>query len=112
MNPFVALADPTRRQIFEIIARGETSAGDIVRQFTFKAPTISQHLKVLRQAGLVQVRAAGQRRMYAVDAQGLERMQLWLDRMRAQWGGHLDALERVLDEEQQLSRIKDKPNAE
>ncbi|MCW5732888.1 MAG: winged helix-turn-helix transcriptional regulator [Enhydrobacter sp.] len=100
VNAFVALADPTRRRIFEIIAGGETSAGDIVRQFAFRAPTISQHLKVLKQAGLVQVRSEGQRRMYTVDTEGLDRMQVWLDRMRTQWNGHLDALERVLEDEQ------------
>ncbi|MCW5876274.1 MAG: winged helix-turn-helix transcriptional regulator [Anaerolineales bacterium] len=100
MNAFAALADPTRRQIFEIIARGEASSGEIAEQFAFKAPTISQHLKVLRQAGLVQVRADGQRRLYTLDAKGLDRMQVWLDRMRTQWNGHLDALERVLEDEQ------------
>ena len=96
MNPFIALADPTRLKMFELIAQGEKSVGEIVQQFTFKAPTISQHLRVLKQAKLVHVRAEGQKRLYTVDQTGLQEMQLWLTRMQREWNGHLDALEHVL----------------
>lgn len=100
MNAFMALADPTRLQIFELIAKGEKSAGDIVAHFSFKAPTISQHLRALKEAKLVRVRAEGQRRYYAVDTAGLEEMQAWLARMSKEWNARLDVLETVLTEEQ------------
>jgi DNA-binding transcriptional ArsR family regulator len=96
----MALADPTRLQIFELIARGEKSAGDIVAHFNFKAPTISGHLRLLKEAKLVRVRAEGQRRYYAVDATGLKEIETWLSGVSKEWNGHLDALELVLAEEQ------------
>ncbi|HKX24397.1 MAG TPA: metalloregulator ArsR/SmtB family transcription factor [Candidatus Saccharimonadales bacterium] len=98
MNPFIALADPTRLKIFELIAQGERSVGEIARQFTFKAPTISQHLRILKQAKLVHVRAEAQKRLYTVDQTGLQEMQLWLARMQREWNSHLDALEHALQE--------------
>ena len=100
----MALADPTRLQIFELIAKGEISAGDIVAHFTFKAPTISQHLRILKEAKLVRVRAEGQRRYYAVDNTGLREMQAWLSQVSREWNGRLDALELVLAEEQRNTK--------
>src|SRR5689334_1650327 len=100
MSAFMALADPTRLQIFELIAQGEKSAGDIVAHFNFKAPTISQHLRILKEAKLVRVRAEGQRRYYAIDHTGLKDIEEWLSRISKEWNGHLDALEAVLAEEQ------------
>ena len=63
MSSLAALADPTRRRIVELLSGGERTAGDIVDRFELSAPAISQHLKVLREAGLVQVRVAGQHRV-------------------------------------------------
>ena len=100
----MALADPTRLQIFELIAKGEKSVGDIVAHFHFKAPTISQHLRTLKEAKLVRVRAEGQRRYYAVDYTGIEEMQAWLSHISKEWNGHLDALELVLAEEQRHAK--------
>lgn len=99
MNVFTALADPTRLQIFELITEGEKSAGDIVAHFNFKAPTISQHLRTLKDAKLVTVRPDGQRRYYAVDNAGLDELQTWLSHVSKEWNGHLDALETVLAEQ-------------
>lgn len=104
MNAFAALADPTRLSIFELLAQGEKNVGELVKEFTFTAPTISQHLKVLKRANLVTVRAEGQKRIYAVNQQELAHMQAWLDQMRRQWNTHLDSLERVLEEEKQKSK--------
>jgi DNA-binding transcriptional ArsR family regulator len=100
MNAFMALADPTRFQIFELIAQGEKSVGDIVAHFNFKAPTISQHLRMLKEAKLVRVRAEGQYRYYAVDQVGLKGIEVWVSRMSKEWNSHLDALETVLAEQQ------------
>jgi DNA-binding transcriptional ArsR family regulator len=96
MDPFAALADPTRRRIVELLGRGERAAGELVDEFDVSAPAISQHLKALREAGLVQVRADAQRRIYAIDPAGLEAIDVWLARVRRFWSGRLDALEREL----------------
>src|SRR5262245_1348167 len=96
MDTFAALADPTRRRIVELLGRGERSAGEIVEEFDVSAPAISQHLKALRDAGLVQVRADAQRRIYARDPAGLAEIDAWLEGVRRYWGRRLDALEREL----------------
>ena len=97
MNVFAALADPTRLSIFELIAGGEKTVGEIVDQFSFKPPTISQHLQVLKQAKLVSVRAEGQKRIYTVDETGLKEIETWMQQQKTHWNQKLDALERHLD---------------
>jgi DNA-binding transcriptional ArsR family regulator len=99
MDSFTALSDPTRRRIVEFLGPGEQQAGNIAGQFALSAPAISQHLKALREAGLVRVRVDGQRRIYSLDPEGLAEMDDWLQRMRRFWQGSLDALEKVLREE-------------
>lgn len=96
MEPFAALADPTRRRIVELLADGERPAGALVEQFDISAPAVSQHLKTLREAGLVTVRIDGQRRIYALDPAGFAAVDAWLGRMRRFWAGRLDALEQEL----------------
>lgn len=98
MEMFTALADPTRRRIVELLARGECPAGRIVEAFDMSGPAISQHLKVLREAALVQVRVDGQRRIYALDPAGLARMDDWLKSVRRFWAPRLDALEQALQQ--------------
>ena len=106
MNTFAALADPTRLRIFELIAEGEKTVGEIVDQFSFTPPTISQHLKVLKQANLVKVRPEGQRRIYAMDETGLQELELWLNQQRLHWHRQLDALENYLDETAKTEQTK------
>lgn len=96
MEIFTALADPTRRRIVELLSRGECAAGEIVEAFDVSGPAISQHLKVLREAALVQVRVEGQRRIYQLNPQGLSEMDRWLHDVRRFWAPRLDALEREL----------------
>lgn len=100
MNLFAALADTTRLQIFEIIAQGERSVGEINQRFAFTPPTISQHLRVLRDARLVRVRSEGQKRYYTVDQAGLAEIEHWLSGMKNHWNDRLDALETILEEKQ------------
>jgi DNA-binding transcriptional ArsR family regulator len=100
MLAFTALADPTRRQIVEMLAEGERTAGAIARQFEVSGPAISQHLKVLREARLVRVRADAQRRIYALDAAGIGEIDAWLGNIRRFWRGRLDALERELTKDE------------
>src|SRR5258705_6356546 len=96
MREFAALADPTRRRIVELLSTGERSAGEIVDEFDVSAPAISQHLKALRDAGLVQVRIDAQRRIYALDTTGLQNIDEWLKGVRKFWSDRLDVLEREL----------------
>ncbi|MFA7639048.1 MAG: metalloregulator ArsR/SmtB family transcription factor [Parvibaculum sp.] len=97
MESFTALADPTRRQIVEMLASGERPAGEIARRFEMSAPAISQHLKVLREARLVRVRVDAQRRIYSLDAEGFAEAENWFATIRRFWGPKLDALESALN---------------
>lgn len=103
---FPALADPTRRRIVELLSRGECAAGEIVEAFDVSGPAISQHLKVLREAALVQVRIEGQRRIYQLNPQGLGEMDAWLNDVRRFWAPRLDALERELLKPERKPRAK------
>ena len=96
MNGFAALGDPTRRRIVEMLATRELPAGEIARRFDMTAPAVSQHLRLLRDAGLVHVRRDAQRRIYALDPSGLAELDAWLARFRRFWAGRLDALEAQL----------------
>ncbi len=93
---FAALADPTRRQIVEMLARRELPAGEIAARFNVSAPAISQHLKILREAKLVSVRADAQRRIYGIDPAGFAELDQWLAQTRRFWTTRLDALETQL----------------
>ena len=99
-----ALADPTRQRIVEMLADRELSAGAIAERFDMSPPAISQHLKVLKDANLVRVRADAQRRIYALDPEGFDELEQWMTRIRRYWRGSLDALERVLKEEDRKSK--------
>jgi DNA-binding transcriptional ArsR family regulator len=98
-----ALADPTRQRIVEMLAARELSAGDIAGKFDMSAPAISQHLKVLKDAKLVRVRADAQRRIYALDPEGFDEMDEWFTRIRRFWKGRLDLLERALKDDDRKS---------
>src|SRR5215467_3975993 len=96
MQALSALADPIRRQIIEMLADRERDAGELAAAFPVSRPAVSRHLRVLRQAGLVQVRPQAQRRVYALDPRPLEDLARWLDRYLQFWGQRLDALETEL----------------
>ncbi len=96
MQSLLALADPTRRRIVELLAEGDRTAGQLVDEFDLSAPAISQHLKVLREAGLVSVRAEGQSRIQSLNPGGFDELDAWLQRTRSMWSRSLDALEREL----------------
>lgn len=94
----MALADPTRRRIVETLADGESAFGELAGQFEMSGPAVSQHLKVLREAGLVRVRKDRQRRIYRLNAGGLGELEEWLGKVKRFWGPRLDDLERALDD--------------
>ena len=87
---FAALADPTRREVFERLASGGKSVGELARGLPVSRPAVSQHLKVLKEAGLVTDRAEGARRIYAIDPAGLGAMRAWLDQF---WDAALSAFQ-------------------
>jgi len=99
MNSLAALADPTRRRIVEMLARGSLSSGQIASRFDISAPAISQHLRALREARLVRVRTDAQRRIYELDLEGLDELSEWVTRIRRFWGTKLDRLEAQLKKE-------------
>jgi DNA-binding transcriptional ArsR family regulator len=96
MNGLTALADPTRQQIMKMLAGGALSSGDIARRFAMTAPAVSQHLKTLREARLVKVRAQAQKRFYELDPDGVGEVADWVNDLRKFWAGKLDALEAEL----------------
>lgn len=97
MHAFDVLGDPVRRRVVELIADGELASGDIAtrirEEFGITAPAVSQHLKVLREAGFATVRAAGTRRLYALDSTPLAEVDAWLAPYRQLWAHRLDALD-------------------
>ncbi len=96
VHAFDVLGDPVRRRILELLAEGEQPSGTvgavIQKEFGISQPAVSQHLRVLREAGFASVRAEGARRLYAVDAGPLREVDAWLDRFRGFWEQRLDAL--------------------
>lgn len=103
-----ALADPTRRRIVELLAQRDHTAGEIVDEFDLSAPAISQHLNVLREAGLVTTRAEGQSRVQTLNPAGLDEIGAWLNRTRQFWSRRLDALERELKADDERNKRKKK----
>jgi DNA-binding transcriptional ArsR family regulator len=94
---FDVLAEPSRRDILDLLREGERSVGELVGHLALSQPGVSKHLRVLRDAGLVAVRSDGQRRMYELRAEPLAEIDAWLGPYRRFWSSRLDALERHLD---------------
>ena len=99
MDVYEALADPTRRQIVALLAQGERNAGDIAGRFDMAGPSVSRHLRVLRESGVVSCRAEAQARIYRLEPQALSEVKQWmeaqLDVLHARFnrlGAHLDAM--------------------
>ena len=96
MHAFEVLADPVRRRILELLGAGEMASGEVVEaigaEFGITQAAVSQHLKVLRESGFAKVRADAQRRLYSVDAAGLQAVDAWIGRFRNFWEPKLDAL--------------------
>jgi len=95
---FEVLAEPNRRKILDLLREEERPVGDLVAALGISQPGVSKHLRVLREAGLVDVRVDAQRRMYRVQPLPLQEIDAWLAPYREAWAGRLDALERHLDE--------------
>ncbi|MEP6593337.1 MAG: metalloregulator ArsR/SmtB family transcription factor [Acidobacteriota bacterium] len=96
-SAFEILAEPNRRAILSLLIASEQSVGEIERQLGMAQPTVSKHLRVLREAGLVEATADAQRRLYRLRPEPLQEIEDWLTPFRQFWSGHVDALERHLD---------------
>jgi DNA-binding transcriptional ArsR family regulator len=100
VTTFELVAEPTRRTILDLLREGERSVGQLVEHLGLSQPGVSKHLRMLREAGLVEVRRDAQRRWYALRAEPLTEIDAWLEPYRRLWAGRLDALERHLDREE------------
>jgi len=95
--PFDVLAETNRRRILELLGSGERPVGELVGQLEITQPAVSKHLRILREAGLVEVRTEAQRRLYRVRSEPLRAMYEWLEAYRHMWDSRFDKLERHLD---------------
>lgn len=98
MTIFDTLADPSRRRILELLQTGERPVGELVDALGMSQPAVSRHLRVLREAGVVEARVDAQRRLYRLRPDSLRELDAWLEPYRLLWSGRLDELERHLEE--------------
>jgi DNA-binding transcriptional ArsR family regulator len=94
---FEIIAEPNRRAILSLLVSSQQSVGEIERQLRMTQPTVSKHLRVLRDAGFVESTVDAQRRLYRLKPEPLQEVDAWLAQFRRFWSAHLDALERHLD---------------
>ena len=97
-DAFNAVAEPRRRQIVDVLARGERPVNDLVAQLGVAQPQVSKHLRVLREVGVVEVRADGRRRLYRLNGQALKPIHDWVRAYERTWSERFDQLDAVLDE--------------
>ena len=103
-SSFAIIAEPNRRTILSLLASSERSVGEIERRLRMPQTSVSKHLRVLREAGLVEARVEAQRRVYRLRPEPLMEVDAWLAPFRRLWTVHVDALERHLDRMEQTSR--------
>lgn len=96
-SAFEIVAEPNRRAILSLLVTSQQSVGDMERQLHMTQPAVSRHLRVLREAGFVEVTVDAQRRLYRLKPEPLQEIDAWLAQFRRFWSAHLDALERHLD---------------
>ena len=97
-DAFNAVAEPRRRQILDVLSRGERPVNDLVAALGVAQPQVSKHLRVLREVGLVDVRDEGRQRMYRLNGRQLKPIHDWVKNYQMSWNDRLDALDEVVDE--------------
>src|SRR5918996_1257446 len=105
-SSFAVIAEPNRRAILDLLLRSERSVGEIERALRLPQPSVSKHLRVLREAGFVESRVEAQRRLYRLRPEPLMELDAWLAPFRRFWSAHVDALEQHLDEMEKVSPVK------
>ena len=108
MESFEIIAEPNRRAILSLLVSSQQSVGEIERKLGMTQPTVSKHLRVLRDAGFVESRVDAQRRLYRLKPEPLQEIEAWLAPFRRFWSAHLEALERHLDRMEDSSPTKSK----
>jgi len=106
---FEIIAEPNRRAILSLLVSSQQSVGELERQLRMPQPTVSKHLRVLREAGFVESTVDAQRRLYRLKPEPFQEMEAWLAPFRRFWSAHVDALERHLDRMDQPTATKSKP---
>jgi len=105
-SAFAIIAEPSRRAMLQLLATSERTVGELERQLGMPQPSVSKHLRVLREAGLVESRVDAQRRVYRLRPEALMEVDSWLAPFRQFWSAHVDALERHLDRMERQSTPK------
>ena len=105
-SAFEIIAEPNRRAILGLLVSSQQSVGEIERQLRMSQPTVSKHLRVLREAGFVESTVDAQRRLYRLKPEPFQEVDDWLGQFRRFWKTHIDALERHLDRMEESSRTK------
>ena len=108
-SAFEIIAEPNRRAILSLLASSQQSVGEIERQLRMPQPTVSKHLRVLRDAGFVESTVDAQRRLYHLKPEPFQEVEAWLVPFRRFWSAHVDALERHLDRMDPLTPTKRTP---
>jgi DNA-binding transcriptional ArsR family regulator len=108
-SAFAIIAEPNRRAILSLLASSQQSVGEIERRLRMPQPTVSKHLRVLRDAGFVESTVDAQRRLYRLRPDPLREVDTWLAQFRQFWSAHVDALERHLDRMNQPTPTRKKP---
>ena len=103
---FETIAEPTRRRILDLLREREQSVGELVEALGLSQPSVSKHLRALRDMGLVRVRSDAQRRWYGLNVEAFAEMLAWMEPYRQLWAGRLDALERHLDAQAQKEGVQ------
>jgi DNA-binding transcriptional ArsR family regulator len=103
---FEIIAEPNRREILSLLVSSRQSVGEIERQLRMSQPTVSKHLRVLREAGFVESTVDAQRRLYQLKPEPFQEVEAWLAQFRRFWSAHVDALERHLDRMEPLIRTR------
>jgi DNA-binding transcriptional ArsR family regulator len=110
MEPvFEIIAEPNRRAILSLLVSSEQSVGEIELQLGMSQPTVSKHLRVLREAGFVEATVDAQRRLYRLKPERFQELDMWLAQFRRFWSAHVDALERYLNRTDEAAPLKNKP---
>src|SRR5882724_13616149 len=105
-SSFAIVAEPNRRAILSLLLSSERSVGEIERKLRLSQPSVSKHLRVLREAGFVESRIEAQRRLYRLKPERLKELDAWLAPFRRYWEKHIDALERHLDKMDKRLTVK------
>ena len=107
-SAFAVIAEPNRRAILSMLTSCECSVGELMYQLRLPQPSVSKHLKVLREGGFVESRVEAQRRVYRLNPKPLQEVDAWLAQFRRVWSQHVDALEQHLERMEKASSVKGK----